>query len=54
MKEAKAVVKEAVDFALNGSEPLPKELYTFVHSNQVEENLFIRGCDVLTSNQSAA
>ena len=49
-KEAKAEVKEAIEFCLQGSELPPHELYTHVYVNQGD--LLVRGCDPFTTNQT--
>ena len=51
-KKAKAEVKEAVEFCLQGSELPPQELYTHVFANQGD--LLVRGCDPFTTNQTVA
>ena len=53
-QSAKAEVKEAVKFAQSGSELPPEELYSDVYQDQVEKQLFIRGCDPFTSNVTPA
>lgn len=47
-KETLAVVEEAVEFALAGSELPTPELYTHVYVNQGDQS--IRGCDPFTWN----
>ena len=49
-KQAKAEVKEAIEFCLQGSELPPHELYTHVYVNQGD--LPVRGCDLFTTNQT--
>ena len=49
-KQAKAEVKEAIEFCLQGSELPPHELYTHVYVNQGD--LLVRGCDPFTTNQT--
>ena len=49
-KQAKAEVKEAIEFSLQGSELPPHELYTHVYVNQGD--LLVRGCDPFTTNQT--
>ena len=47
-------MKEAVEFAMDGSELPAGELYSDVYCDQVEKQLYIRGCDPFTSNISPA
>lgn len=49
---AKAEVQEAIKYSLEGSDLPPQELYTDVYTDQVEDNLFIRGVDPFTNNKS--
>lgn len=53
-KSAKAEVKDAVKFALEGSELPSSELYTDVYTDQDVAGLHIRGCDPFTSNKTQA
>ena len=52
-KSVEAEVNEAREFALAGSELLPNELFSDIHSDQEAEGLYIRGCDVFTGNRDA-
>ena len=52
IKSAKSEVKEAVEYSLYGSDLQPHELYTDVYTDQVEEDLLIRGADPFTNNKS--
>lgn len=54
LSSAKAEVKEAVKFSLEGSELEPPHLYNDVYSDQAAKGLYIRGCDPFTSNQTQA
>ena len=48
-KKAKEEVEEAVEYALQGSELPPQELYSHIFVDQGD--LPVRGCDLFTSNQ---
>ena len=54
LKSAKAEVKDAVKFALDGSELPSSELYSDIYTDQDVEGLHIRGCDPFTSNKTQA
>lgn len=52
-KSVAAEVNEAREFALEGTELPPNELFSDIYSDQEAEGLYIRGCDMYTGNRDA-
>ena len=50
--DAIEVVEEAIKLSLESTDLPPSELYSDVYTDQVQEGLYIRGCDPFTSNQA--